>query len=202
MHPGTMAAAAATAADSYGDEAVLLLSSFYGQPRRGQPPLLDGEKLLADWEAWRPPLMAAARAEHARSLAAQEPVDVRAFWKVQISLLVGAQRQQLAALARIMLVLVPSSAEVERGFSVMNLIKTTNRARLCLVNLDILMRIAINGPASIEEFEFYLADVVRKWGRGVRVPSRSNHAPRPNRAKKHHFAEVTVCPITGVLLAI
>ncbi|XP_066285288.1 zinc finger protein 862-like [Branchiostoma lanceolatum] len=49
-----------------------------------------------------------------------------------------------------------STVPCERVFSVQNRIKTKGRARLKAENLDVLMRISIEGPA-IEHFDFYRA---------------------------------------------
>lgn len=50
------------------------------------------------------------------------------------------------------LVIPVGSAEAERGFSIMNYIKTSRRSSLTPERLDELMRIRINGPNKIEEF--------------------------------------------------
>lgn len=50
------------------------------------------------------------------------------------------------------LVLPISSADAERGFSIMNHIRTSRTARLEGVSLDALMRLRINGPNELEKF--------------------------------------------------
>lgn len=54
-------------------------------------------------------------------------------------------------LFRISLLIPPSTANVERGFSVMNLLCTPLRSSLSENSLDRLMRICINGPETLSE---------------------------------------------------
>ena len=58
----------------------------------------------------------------------------------------------LRFLVRVALVIPVGSADAERGFAIMNNIKTSKRASLEHRELEGLMRIKINGP-SIEKFD-------------------------------------------------
>ena len=44
------------------------------------------------------------------------------------------------------------SADAERGFSIMNHVRTSRRSRLTPHHLDDIMRIRINGPKNIKQF--------------------------------------------------
>ena len=70
----------------------------------------------------------------------------------------------LAILARVAMILPVSTVEVERGFSQQNLIKTRTRTRLLPQNLEMLMKIVIEGPA-IEDMDFQSACKI--WGDSV-----------------------------------
>ena len=70
----------------------------------------------------------------------------------------------LAILARVDMILPVSTVEVERGFSQQNLIKTRTRTRLLPHNLEMLMKIVIEGPA-IEDMDFQSACKI--WGDSV-----------------------------------
>jgi len=59
-----------------------------------------------------------------------------------------------------MLTLSPSTAECERGFSKMNLIKTDKRTRLQYNSLSSLVRICCDGPA-LQDFQPRPA--IQKW---------------------------------------
>ncbi|PNH06651.1 Zinc finger protein [Tetrabaena socialis] len=123
------------------------------------------------------------------------------FWKPHICELERCGRSNLAKLLQIMLIIQPASAEVERGFSAMNKIKDTQRASLLLPSLDVLMRIAINGP-KLREFEEMLPAVLKVWNTGRRVPQRSSHATRPTRVKTHTVEGGTLDHMSGIMLPI
>ena len=57
----------------------------------------------------------------------------------------------LASLFKISLLIPPSTSNVERGFSVMNLICTPLRSSLSETNLDRFMRICLNGPEKLTD---------------------------------------------------
>lgn len=58
-------------------------------------------------------------------------------------------------LIQTILVLPIGNAEAERGFSIMNHIRTSRRSLLQPTTLDALMRVRINGPDQIEQFKAY-----------------------------------------------
>ena len=69
------------------------------------------------------------------------------------------------------MVILPSTADVERAFSAMNNIKTDSRSCLGLPSLDALLRIALNGPSAAEfEEAGGLHGVMDIWNTGNRVP--------------------------------
>lgn len=80
--------------------------------------------------------------------------------EVLISPTIGAQFPVLSNLAKIYKTLPPHTADCERDFSRMGIIKTEIRNRLSEDSLDCLMRISINGPPS-EEFPYSKA--VKLW---------------------------------------
>lgn len=126
----------------------------------------------------------AFKKKHGRSATA------RAFYKEMKGFL-EICAPNLWTLIQIMLVLQPASAEVERGFSTMNDVKSLDRTRIRLSILDALMRICLCGPeidlASSEPFAAFdrtiLGPAVEKWKDKVRCPSRSSHNVRPKRVK-------------------
>ncbi len=92
---------------------------------------------------------------------------------------------ELTRLLHLYLVLPAHTAEVERGFSTQNLIKTRLRSRLKVDNLDILMRVKLLGPApsNLERFDYVTA--VSLFNHGKRVPQRSSAGKtRPSYANK------------------
>ena len=94
----------------------------------------------------------------------------------------------LFPLINIMLTLSPTTAECERGFSLMNGLKTQNRTLMKQDTLGSLMRIEIDGP----EFEhFNSAEGLREWlesgnrhihGHRLSGPRVSFKSPRPRAA--------------------
>ena len=62
-----------------------------------------------------------------------------------------SQFKNLGKLFKISLLIPPSTSNVERGFSVMNLVCTPLRTSLNEANLDRFMRICINGPKKFND---------------------------------------------------
>lgn len=139
-----------------------------------------------------PGLSSAAAAEQAGGAGAAvlgPRLSIREFWRKTLFWLSNCA-PNLTRLVQIMLVMTPHSAEVERGFSKMNLIKTKFRSRLSVQSLHALMRIAIEGPPlrcsrHQPDWSAFEADVLpgvmSRWHQHIRVPQRSSHNPRPNR---------------------
>ena len=75
---------------------------------------------------------------------------------------------EMAKLISIILTLPVSSVPCERGFSSVNRIKTRLQNHLLVENLDVLLRISIEGPP-IEEFDFSRALNVYKSTRQHRI---------------------------------
>ena len=61
---------------------------------------------------------------------------------------------ELMKLFKLSLLITPSTANVERGFSVLNLVHTKQRNRLMVKSLDRLMRIVLVGPAKFTDEEY------------------------------------------------
>ena len=91
--------------------------------------------------------------------------------------------KNISLLVQIMLTISPSTAECERGFSQMNLIKTERRTRLQYESLASLVRINIDGPSLME---FDPKPAISKWlkdSRGKRhIKGHKLSGPRP----RHH----------------
>ena len=106
----------------------------------------------------------------------------------------GPSYHNLVPFVRIMLVMVVHTAEVERCFSALNLIKTNIRNKLTATNLDVLLRISTcrydaavfgNAPSRFSnKNESLLERVVQKWqGMKQRLPNRSWRGARPRRGQ-------------------
>ncbi len=124
-------------------------------------------------------------------------IPTRRFWKGIIPTLQTGECTALLQLVYIMLVVQPSTADVERGFSAMNLIKTDGRNLLSLETLDLLLCISLNGPdidvrphapgtTPKPPFEVFdrtiLPEAVTAWHKAAehgRCPQRSSKAQRP-----------------------
>ena len=60
------------------------------------------------------------------------------------------QYPQIMKLFKLSLLITPSTANMERGFSVLNLVHTKQRNRLAVKSLDMLMRIVLVGPKKLD----------------------------------------------------
>jgi len=80
-----------------------------------------------------------------------EPIP---FWSHYLQADSSVQWQRdVKQLIMIILVLPIGSADAERGFSIMNHIRTNRRASIKPATLDAIMRIRINGPDNLEQFD-------------------------------------------------
>jgi hypothetical protein len=81
-----------------------------------------------------------------------EPIP---FWShyLQVEFPVVRWQNDIKKLIMIILVLPIGSADAERGFSIMNHIRTNRRASIKSATLDAMMRIRINGPDKLEQFD-------------------------------------------------
>lgn len=192
--------------NEYGIEEIQQLGEFFGEARGGFEALVDVSGLMLQWDNSVRMLVTEAKAEVARAkakggAAGQQSVGARPFWKGMLSFMeVGSP--DVATLVLIMLVMQPASAQVERGFSAMNLIKSKQRTSLAMKTLDALMRVTCNGPtialagqskdkAPWKEFdELIVPSVVQKWHNKSRNAACSSHATRPNRVKQHNAQDM------------
>ncbi|PNW72327.1 hypothetical protein CHLRE_16g672700v5 [Chlamydomonas reinhardtii] len=194
---GPRALAADSGVPKYGEEEVAALAQHF-------KPVLGDDCLLAvdQWVMARARLIAVAKEQKKSG----DVMKARPFYERLLSWLSGMGRE-LTVLVQIMLVLQPSTAEVERGFSAMNDIKTPGRASMKLGTLDVLMRVRLVGPpiayqqrpvagvslAPYAEFDAtLLGPAVQKFAAKLgRVPQRSSHNARPSRVK-HRVCEIDV----------
>jgi len=205
MHPSRFPAPSATVADTYGDKEVAAIAAFYGEERAIGPaeeglmavPLLDGEQLQSQWEQLRPWLLQQAaqyKAEKQLGLL-QPPV----FYKYVLSVH-HRTCPDLAKVLQIMLVLQASTAEVERGFSVMNDIKTPQRSSLAVETVDALMRVPLCG-APLGKAERVIVKAHKVWVHG-RVPQRSSSRSRLRQRQGQESGEGVTDPVTGIVLHV
>lgn len=61
------------------------------------------------------------------------------------------QYPEIMQIFKLSLLIPPSTANVERGFSVLNLVHTKQRNRLAVKSLDRILRIALVGPDKLED---------------------------------------------------
>ena len=134
---------------------------------------LDGEQLVKEWRFVRPALLRKA----ARLTTVVTAKVFVSFFADVLSDLMGSY-PVACSLIMIMLVLPAHTAEVERGFSIQNLIKF--RAAMHVNTLDTLMRIKLLGPARVADGDVSgtaidLNAVVLEWqGKKKRLSQRSN----------------------------
>ncbi|KXZ40847.1 hypothetical protein GPECTOR_1866g928 [Gonium pectorale] len=181
--------AGAKEARAYGLEEIEALGNWY----EGR---LDAAKLVEEWKH-KVVVRLVAEAQRQKK-STRHILGARHFYKA-LKDFIKETVPEVWKLVQIMLVLQPASAEVERGFSAMNSIKSDDRTRLALSTLDALMRVDLCGPeiklqgqsASMPPygpFEFQiLPAAISRWGEKLRYPGRSSHARRPNRVK--HVSE-------------
>jgi len=108
----------------------------------------DCNVLLNEWQNL---LFSAIQSEKYCALKGPETTTFT-FWTQLLNIPEVAWTSKTILLIQTILVLPIGSADAERGFSVMNHIRTSRRSRLTPDYLDGLMRIRINGPNKIEQF--------------------------------------------------
>jgi len=84
--------------------------------------------------------------------------------------------RELRKLVRTLLVIPASSADAERAFSYMNLIKSQRRTAMSSSTLDHLMRVTINAPADITKFS--TARLAKQW-QGIHTSQVTKKLGRP-----------------------
>ncbi|PNH11870.1 hypothetical protein TSOC_001283 [Tetrabaena socialis] len=184
FRPDLLAAVADDSMSQFGVEEVTKLGAWFKVQ-------LDEQALVEQWKRKAVPLLV-VEARKAKRSKGKGQVGARAFYKSMLQIL-GPVAPEVCKLIEIMLVLQPASAEVERGFSAMNDIKSFDRTSLALSTLDALMRLSLCGPKitvpgraddpPYAEFDStVLPAVLAKWHEKVRVAARSSHNARPTRA--------------------
>ena len=184
FHPKNLKEVSNEEAATYGDDAIKALAEHYGTAKEVEVPqqpavkhaaLLDGEQLVKEWRFVRSALLRKA----ARLTTVVTAKVFVSFFADVLSDLMGSY-PVACSLIMIMLVLPAHTAEVERGFSIQNLIKSKFRAAMHVNTLDTLMRIKLLGPASVADGDVSgtaidLNAVVLEWqGKKKRLPQRSN----------------------------
>lgn len=110
--------------------------------------LMDCDELQNDWEA----LLESIIESESFCVMRTGKTETFAFWTHFLNR-VGIKWTDLTKmLVRIVLVMPIGSAEAERGFSIMNDIKTKRNSNLCPNNLESIMRIRINTNDNLEKF--------------------------------------------------
>ena len=74
------------------------------------------------------------------------------FWSHFVGKLIG---RNIVYLIKVVLVIPIGSADAERGFSIMNHIRTSRRSRLSPSTLDSLIRVRLNGPNELDKFKAF-----------------------------------------------
>ena len=121
---------------------------------------LDPLKLKTDWINFRPIL-----SQHLNNETTSDQSTFE-FWKKM--LLEFEMGQTLRNLIVSLLTLPVSTSEVERSFSIMNMIKTSGRSKLLPSNLDSILRLRMNSKP-LNETNFN--DHVEKWLMKGHVPA-------------------------------
>lgn len=118
----------------YGTHEIVQLSNFYG--------FADHTEIL---NKWRSLLFAFAdrNEEFCRIKSTQNDVQ---FWSYFLKISTLPWTSRMTFLVKTTLALPIGSADAERGFSIMNNVKTSKRSSLDHSTLEAIMRIKINGP--------------------------------------------------------
>lgn len=196
FNPNNLHSAAGTpAADTYGDAELGVLADFYGTAKVvdgvTHAPMLDAQLLRDEWPQAR--LMLLRKASRLVIVS-----GMKAFLNFHAEVLRDLTDSCPVACALIMIMLcIPAhTAEVERGFSIQNLIKSKFRSRLKVDNLDILMRVKMLGPNTADDEALAnsavdLEAAAAKWqSLKKRNPLKSNAGvARVSRKPKHRFTE-------------
>jgi hypothetical protein len=184
FNPTKLKGVSSADAAAYGNDAVKALAEHYGTVKKVDVPggesvehaaLLDKAKLINEWEHIRPVLLRKA----ARLTTVMTAKVFVSFYAEVLSDLMDTY-PVVCSLIMIMLVLPAHTAEVERGFSMQNLIKSKFRAAMHVKSLDTLMRIKLLGPASVNPADVAgtaidLNAITVEWhSKKNRMPQRSN----------------------------
>lgn len=84
-----------------------------------------------------------------------------AFWSQALKCKNISWGSNIKRMLQIVLSIPISSAEAERGFSMLKYLRDAHRARLTPKNLDAMMRIKVNGPDDLSNFA--AAKYAKKW---------------------------------------
>lgn len=111
-------------------------------------------------DAWSVLLESFVRSSRLCAFKAKETKSF-AFWSEMLISKEIAWKPNTKKLIYTILSLPIASADAERGFSIMNHIRTSRRSRLGPESLDALMRVRINGPNNIDRFA--ASKYAKKW---------------------------------------
>lgn len=137
-----------------------------------KPALFDADLLVADWLDPVPTIL---------QYRGQDTLDAWSAWLKEW----GSLYPELSRLVRLYIILPAHAAEVERGFSVQNVIKTRLRSSLKVQNLDVLMRVSMHGPKTLYDVFDYQRAATLFNAAGKRVPQHSSAGKkRPSYASK------------------
>jgi len=156
------------------------LMEFYGTAKyvggsEIMSPLFDSDLVKSEWERLRPNVLKYASDISAKLSSAptqkerERPIDVLDFW-AHILRLFSTTYPLICAFIRLFLTVPSSTAEVERGFSLQNIIKSKLRNRLKVANLDAMMRLRLLGPSVQDIDKFDIDEMVKRWNRGAGIP--------------------------------
>jgi hypothetical protein len=181
-------------ANTFGDTEFENLAEFYGTARVvgdvSHAPLLDAAQLKAEWPQARLVLL-----RKAARLGAVTSMKVFLDFYAMVLLDLADICPVVCSLIMIMLCIPAHTAEVERGFSIQNLIKSKFRACLKVATLDTLMRVKLLGPRSIDDdgvanTAIDLEAATVKWqALKNRNPSKSNAGVTRSSRKPVHTLE-------------
>lgn len=137
-------------ANTFGDTELGQLADFYGTTKVvsdvSHAPLLDAAQLKVEWPQARQVLL-----RKAARLGAVVSMKVFLDFNAMVLLDLADTCPVVCSLIMIMLCIPAHTAEVERGFSIQNLIKSKFRACLKVATLDTLMRVKLLGPPSVDD---------------------------------------------------
>jgi translation elongation factor P/translation initiation factor 5A len=128
---------------SYGESELELLCTTYKD-------LVDYSKCVLEWDTFKETMKSSFKSMKLNDFVLKVVTDESLYM----------QYPALALLAEIVLVFPASMAEVERGFSYQNSIKSKSRNRLHSIHLDQLLRLRLNSP---ETHDFPLQQAYKNW---------------------------------------
>lgn len=134
---------------TYGSIKIKALNSFFK--------ICDDEVIIEEWQTLISDIVNYPNYCEMKS----EQTSVRAFWAQALKWEQISWGSNIKRLLHIVLSIPISSAEAERGFSILKYIRDSHRTRLTPQNLDAIMRIKINGPDNLDFFP--AARYAKKW---------------------------------------